>query len=67
MNGLNKKPEIVVFAGSNGSGKSTFTALLKPSMDYINADEIKNGQKFRALKAGKEKRLLYPVLLYSYC
>ena len=36
-----KKPEVVVFAGLNGSGKSTFTQLLKPPIDYINADEIK--------------------------
>lgn len=36
-----KKPEVVVFAGPNGSGKSTITELLKPPMDYINADEIK--------------------------
>lgn len=36
-----KKPEIIVFASPNGSGKSTFTALLKPPYDYINADEIK--------------------------
>ena len=31
----------VCVAGENGSGKSTFTSLLKPSMNYINADEIK--------------------------
>ncbi len=41
MNVLQKKPEVVVFAGPNGLGKSTFTELLKPPMDYINADEIK--------------------------
>ncbi len=40
-----RKPEIVVFAGPNGSGKSTLTELLKPSMDYINADEIKKNLK----------------------
>lgn len=39
------KPEIVVFAGPNGSGKSTLTELLKPPMDYINADEIKKNLK----------------------
>jgi len=38
---MDKKPEIVVFAGPNGSGKSTLTELLKPKMDYINANEIK--------------------------
>lgn len=40
-----KKPEIIVFAGPNESGKSTFTELLKPPMDYINADEIKKNLK----------------------
>ncbi|MBO7254241.1 MAG: hypothetical protein J6V36_02945 [Clostridia bacterium] len=37
----NKLTEIVVFAGPNGSVKSTLTALLIPKMDYINADDIK--------------------------
>lgn len=41
MSVLQKKPEIVIFAGPNGSGKSTITELLRPPMDYINADEIK--------------------------
>lgn len=36
-----KKPEVVVFAGPNGSGKSTLTGILKPSMAYVNADDIK--------------------------
>lgn len=40
-----KKPEIIVFAGPNGSSKSTFTDLLKPPVDYINADEIKKNLK----------------------
>ena len=36
-----KKPEIVVFADPNGSGKSTITELLRPAdMKYINADDI---------------------------
>ncbi|WP_303052016.1 hypothetical protein [uncultured Dialister sp.] len=38
----NKQPEIIVFAGTNGSGKSTITQLLQPiGIDYINADDIK--------------------------
>lgn len=41
MSGSAKKPEIVVFAGPNRSGKSTITNLLRPlNMVYINADEI---------------------------
>ena len=45
MSEWQRKPEIVVFAGPNGSGKSTFAGLLKPAMDYINADEIKKNLK----------------------
>jgi predicted ABC-type ATPase len=49
-----KKPEIVVFAGPNGSGKSTFTELLKPpTMDYINADEIKKNLKCSDIEAAQ--------------
>lgn len=51
MNVLHKKPEVVVFAGPNGSGKSTITELLKPPMDYINADEIKKYIKCSDLEA----------------
>lgn len=47
-----KRPEIVVFAGPNGSDKSTFTELLKPpAMDYINEDEIKKNLKCSDLEA----------------
>lgn len=50
---LNKQPEIIVFAGPNGSAKSTFTELLKPPVDYINADEIKKNLKCDDLTAAK--------------
>lgn len=53
MSVLQKKPEVVVFAGPNGSGKSTITELLKPSMDYINADEIKKNMKCSDLEAAQ--------------
>ena len=53
MNVSLKKPEIVVFAGPNGSGKSTITELLKPPMDYINADEIKKHIKCSDLEAAQ--------------
>lgn len=53
MNVLLKKPEVVLFAGPNGSGKSTITELLKPPMDYINADEIKKNIKCSDLEAAQ--------------
>jgi len=36
-----KKPEIIVFAGPNGSGKTTITRMAKIIEPYINADDIK--------------------------
>lgn len=53
MSVLQRKPEIVVFAGPNGSGKSTLTVLLKPAMDYINADEIKKNLNCSDLEAAE--------------
>ena len=38
---MQKKPDIIVFAGPNGSGKTTITKLAKRIEPYINADEIK--------------------------
>ena len=39
--GKDKKTMVVVFAGANGSGKSTITELTETVGMYINADEIK--------------------------
>ena len=38
---MQKKPEIIVFAGPNGSGKTTITKLANIIEPYINADDIK--------------------------
>ena len=35
-------PEIIVFAGPNGSGKTTITRMVRTVGVYINADDIKN-------------------------
>ena len=37
-----KLPEIIVFAGPNGSGKTTFTHMAKTNCIYINADLSKD-------------------------
>ena len=42
-----------ILYGRNGSGKSTFTELLKPPIDYINADEIKKNLKCSDLEAAQ--------------
>lgn len=70
MNGLKKKSEIVIFAGPDGSGKSTFTSLLKPSMDYINADEIKKILKcsdFEAAKLAEKQREEHLQNMEDFC
>lgn len=36
-----KLPEVVVFAGPNGSGKTTITRMARTVGEYINADDIK--------------------------
>ena len=36
-----KLPEVIVFAGPNGSGKTTITRMAKTVGEYINADDIK--------------------------
>lgn len=38
---IQKKPEIIVFAGPNGSCKSTITKMTNIIEPYINADDIK--------------------------
>lgn len=40
-NDVIKLPEVVVFAGPNGSGKTTITSMAKIAGEYINADDIK--------------------------
>lgn len=41
MSDNNRFPEIIVFAGPNGSGKTTITKLAKVIEPYVNADDIK--------------------------
>ena len=38
---MQKKPEIIVFAGPNGSGKTTITGMVNIIEPYVNADDIK--------------------------
>lgn len=51
MNAKNKKPEIIVFAGPNGSGKTTIAGQLRPvGMPYIDAEAIR-----KAILCGNEE------------
>ena len=47
----NKLPEVIVFAGPNGSGKTTITRMAKTVGVYINADDIKRSNSCSDLEA----------------
>ena len=49
----NYKPMILVFAGANGSGKSTITGLVDTIGKYVNADEIKKSMLCSDLAAAE--------------
>ena len=50
-NDVIRLPEVVVFAGPNGSGKTTITRMAKIVGQYINADDIKRTTFCTALEA----------------
>ena len=47
----NRLPEVIVFAGPNGSGKTTITRMVKTVGVYINADDIKRSNSCSDLEA----------------
>lgn len=47
----NRLPEVIVFAGPNGSGKTTITRMAKTVGVYINADDIKKSNSCSDLEA----------------
>ena len=48
-------PKVLIFAGANGSGKTTFAkSILEPGFIFINADDIKKEKNLSYLEAGKE-------------
>ena len=51
MSKRNMLPEIIVFAGPNGSGKTTITHMARTIGVYINADDIKRSSLCSDLEA----------------
>ncbi len=47
------RPEIIVFAGPNGSGKTTITKMARTVGKYINADNIKSAMLCTDLEAAQ--------------
>lgn len=53
-----KLPEVMVFAGPNGSGKTTITKMAKIVGIYINADDIKLSSHCTDMEAAKKAEKL---------
>ena len=51
MSQKNRLPEVMIFAGPNGSGKTTVTRMAKTIGVYINADDIKKSSLCSDLEA----------------
>lgn len=59
----NKLPEVMVFAGPNGSGKTTITHMAKTVGVYINADDIKKASLINDLDAAIKAEELRELML----
>jgi len=56
--------KVLIFAGANGSGKTTFAnSILKPGIQFINADDIKKEKGLSYLEAGKESLRLIDMAI----
>lgn len=59
-------PQILVFAGANGSGKSTVTQAWEQAGLYINADDIKAMRGCSDLEAAQEAERLREYSKYRH-
>ena len=63
MDNTLRKPIILVFAGPNGSGKTTVTLGLPTFGTFVNADDIKATHNITDLEAAQQAELLRNTLL----
>lgn len=65
MSSVSEKPVVLVFAGPNGSGKTTVTRGLSVFGTYVNADDLKIEYNLTDLEAAQQAEALRNSLLES--
>ena len=63
MSQNSRLPEVMIFAGPNGSGKTTITSMAKTVGVYINADDIKRSILCSDLEAAQKAEELREFML----
>ncbi len=63
MSQKSRLPEVMIFAGPNGSGKTTITSMAKTVGVYINADDIKRSILCSDLEAAQKAEELRDFML----
>ena len=58
-------PEVMVFAGPNGSGKTTITKMAKTVGEYVNADDIKRTTLCTDLEAAVKAEELREKMIFE--